>query len=72
MNPYIFLAIGLVILLIIIFFVTYVLNKKTPVPEGCEELKINDENCMACGNTDCRIKQGIDLKKIEEEIKEDK
>ncbi len=71
MNPYIFLAIGLVIILIIIFFVTYVLNKKTPVPKGCEHLKISDENCNACGNIDCHIKQGIDLKKIEEELKEE-
>lgn len=72
MNPYIFLAIGVIIVLIIIFFVTYLLNKKTPVPEGCENIKISDENCMACGNMDCHIKQGIDFKKIEEELKEDK
>lgn len=72
MNPYIFIAIGLVIVLVAIFFLTYVLNKRTPVPKGCENIKINDENCMSCGNMDCHIKQGLDLKKIEEELKEDK
>ncbi len=72
MNPYIFIAIGLVIVLVAIFFLTYVLNKRTPVPKGCENIKISDENCMSCGNIDCHIKQGLDLKKIEEELKEDK
>lgn len=28
----------------------YVLNKKTPVPEGCENLK---ENCEGCRITSC-------------------
>lgn len=65
------LAIGVVILVIAIFFVTYLLNKKTPVPEGCENLQINDENCLSCGNDSCHIKAKLDLKKISEEIKEE-
>ena len=28
----------------------YILNKKTPVPEGCENLK---ENCEGCHITSC-------------------
>lgn len=71
MDPYVLLAIGVVILLVIIFFLTYVLNKKTPVPKGCENLKITDENCSACNNTSCQIKNGLDLQKLEKEIKED-
>jgi len=71
MNPYIILAIVVVLALVAIFFITYVLNKRTPVPEGCENIKISDENCLSCGNVDCHIKQGIDLKKIQEELKED-
>ena len=66
-----FLAIGIIILLIAIFFISYLLNKKTPVPKGCENIRINDENCSVCKNTSCSIKQKIDLKKIEEEIKEE-
>lgn len=71
MEPAVILAIVVVIALLAIFFITYVLNKKTPVPEGCENIKISDENCNSCGNMDCHIKQGIDFKKIEQEIKED-
>ncbi len=68
---YTLLAIGIVLLLIAVFFITYVLNKRTPVPKSCEDIKISDDNCLACGNVDCHIKQGIDLKKIEEELKEE-
>ena len=50
---------------------TKVLNKKTPIPEGCEDLVIDDENCMKCNNVDCSIRQNINFKKIEEEIKEE-
>lgn len=71
MDPYVILAIGVVVFLVVIFFVTYVLNKKTPVPEGCEHLQISDDNCSACNNTSCQIKNGLDLQKLEKEIKED-
>ena len=70
-NPAVIWAIIFIIALIAVFFITYVLNKKTPLPKGCEDLKISDENCLNCGNTDCNIKRGIDLKKIEEELKEE-
>lgn len=70
MNPYIFLAIGVVVLLVVIFFVTYILNKKTPKPEGCEDILISDENCGACNNTACSIKTKLDLDKIQKEIDE--
>lgn len=69
---YIALAIGLVLALLAIFFISYLLNKKTPVPKGCENLLINDENCSACNNTECNLKQKVDFDKISEEIKEDK
>ena len=46
-------------------------NKKTPIPEGCEDVMINDETCLKWGNLDCNIKQKLDLKKIEEELKEE-
>lgn len=65
------LAILVIVLVIAIFIVSYVLNKKTPIPEGCEDLVIDDENCMKCNNVDCSIRQNINFKKIEEEIKEE-
>ena len=38
------------VVLIAIFIVTFVLNKKTDKPEGCEEM---DEQCMHCSITSC-------------------
>ncbi|MFV0380374.1 MAG: hypothetical protein ACK5KQ_06100 [Anaerorhabdus sp.] len=38
---------------LIIFYVTfYYLNHKTPVPEGCEDLKVDCDGCKvsSCGN----------------------
>ena len=32
----------------------YTANKKTPVPEGCENLK---PECSACGITDCSLRK---------------
>jgi len=71
-NPYLFIAIGVIVGLILLFFITYFANKKTPLPKGCEGMEISEDNCFACGNYECRIHKKIDLKKIEEEIKEDK
>lgn len=47
---------GIVIILIIIFMVTYVLYHKTPVPKGCENLKLDEETCNTCNNTECQFK----------------
>ncbi len=71
-NMRILIAIGVVVVLLAIFFISYVANKKTPLPEGCENIKIDEENCLACHNVDCSIKRGFDLKKLKEELKEDK
>ncbi len=32
----------------------YTANKKTPVPEGCEDLK---PDCRGCGITDCALRK---------------
>ena len=32
----------------------YAANKKTPVPEGCENLK---PDCRGCGITDCALRR---------------
>lgn len=72
MNPYLFLAIGIIAGLLVLFLVLYFMNKKTPVPKGCENLRIGQEACGACQNTECGLKTKIDLKKVQEEIEEDK
>ena len=40
----------LLIALIGLFIFTYLLNKRTPKPEGCENL---EENCEGCQITSC-------------------
>ena len=51
------LAIGIILALLIIFVVSFILYKKTPVPKGCENLLINEENCAACKNTECALRK---------------
>lgn len=50
---YIVIAIVVIIGLVVLFFVTYVLNKRTPVPKGCESL-IDTEKCHGCSNSACK------------------
>ena len=51
------LAIVIIVSLLIIFVVSFVLYKKTPVPKGCENLEINEENCATCKNTVCSLRK---------------
>ena len=46
------LAILFFALLVTIYIVLYLMNKKTPLPEGCENLKADCEGCKdyACKN----------------------
>lgn len=46
------LAILFFALLVTIYIVFYLMNKKTPLPEGCENLKADCEGCKdyACTN----------------------
>lgn len=71
MDPLFPLAIVIIILLVVIFVVSYVLNKRTPVPKGCEQINISEEFCLQCSNTDCSIKEKFNIKKIQEELDEE-
>ena len=55
---YLILAISILAALAIIFFVSFILYRKTPVPKGCENIQINEENCSSCGNTSCNHFKG--------------
>lgn len=57
-TGYLILAISIIVALLIVFIASFVLYKKTPVPKGCEDLKINEENCSACGHTECSHYKG--------------
>ena len=56
------LSISALVLLLIVFVVSFVLYKKTPVPKGCEGLEISEENCVACKNTECSLKKKEEVK----------
>ncbi len=68
MNPFLGLAIAIIILLVVLFIVSFVLNKRTPVPKGCERIKISDEFCLNCSNTECKIHEKLDLEKVKKEL----
>ena len=55
-TEYLILAIAILVTLLVIFIVSFVLYRKTPVPKGCENIKISEENCAACGNKECQYK----------------
>ncbi len=52
-EGYLVLAISILVALVIVFVVSFVLYKRTPVPKGCENLKVNEENCSMCGHEEC-------------------
>ena len=71
-NGYLIIAIIIILALVATFIITFVINRKTPVPEGCENIKITEEGCANCQVEECAVKVKLDIKKIEEELKEDK
>ena len=54
-TGYLILAISIIAALLITFVVSFVLYRRTPVPKGCENIKINKENCSACQNKECQF-----------------
>ena len=50
---YLIIAISILVLLVITFFVSFVLYKRTPLPKGCENLKMDEEKCSSCSNEGC-------------------
>lgn len=59
---YLTIAIILIALLVVIFFVSFYLYKKTPVPKGCENIKIDENICANCSNSECFIKERMNEK----------
>ena len=56
-TGYLILAISILVALLAIFIVSFVLYKRTPVPAGCEDIKISEENCGACQRKDCSLRK---------------
>ena len=52
-EGYLILGISILVILLVIFIVSFVLYQKTPAPKGCESIKISEENCSSCGHKEC-------------------
>ena len=57
-TGYLILGISIIVSLLIIFIVSFILYRKTPVPKGCENIKISDENCASCSHSECKFYKG--------------
>ena len=55
---YLIIAISVLVALLAIFLVSFILYARTPAPKGCENIKINDENCAKCGHNECKFYRG--------------
>ena len=52
-EAYLIIAITILVVLLVTFIVSFVLYRRTPVPKGCEHLKISEENCSSCSHKEC-------------------
>ena len=59
-TGYLILAIAILALLLTTFVVSFVIYRKTPVPKGCEDMKMNEQKCSSCGHSDCHFYKGED------------
>ena len=59
-TGYLILAIAILVLLLTTFVVSFVIYRKTPVPKGCEDMKMNEEKCSSCGHSECHFYKGED------------
>ena len=57
---YLILGISILIALLIIFIVSFIFYRRTPVPKGCETIKINEENCAGCSHMECKFYKSVD------------
>ena len=57
-EMYLLIAILILVALLAVFIVTFILYRRTPVPKGCENINISEENCSACNNKTCTLRKG--------------
>ncbi len=62
-TGYLILAISILAVLVATFIISFVLYKRTPVPKGCEDIQISEDNCSACSrHNECALYKGKDEK----------
>ena len=52
-TGYLIIAIVILLALLATFIISFVIYRRTPVPKGCENLEINEENCAGCKHSEC-------------------
>ena len=57
-TVYLIIAISILVALLIVFFVSFVVYRRTPVPKGCEDMMANEEKCASCDNHTCQFNKG--------------
>ena len=57
-TGYLILAISILLALLAIFIISFIFYKRTPVPRGCENLKVDGDKCAACGHPECSYFKG--------------
>lgn len=55
---YLILGIGIMVALLVIFIVSFILYRRTPVPKGCEDIRASEEKCSSCSHSECHFYQG--------------
>ena len=59
-TEYLILAIFILLALLATFIISFILYRKTPIPKGCEAVKINEENCAGCSQMECKFYKSLD------------
>ena len=55
---YLVIAILILVALLAIFIISFVVYRRIPLPKGCENLKVNEENCAGCSHSECSFYKG--------------
>lgn len=53
------IAIGLLVLVVVAYVLSYAWNQNTEIPEGCKDLT-DFSGCGGCVNSNCSIKKKVD------------
>ena len=54
-GVYIAIAVGIIVILTVFVFISFVVLRRMPAPKGCEDIKTNAEKCGACREVGCPI-----------------
>ncbi len=57
-TGYLIIAISILVALLAVFIISFIIYVRTPAPKGCENIKINDENCSSCNHKECKFYKG--------------